>query len=333
MRTNRRAKVSVVIPVYGVEKYIERCVRTLFGQTLDDMEFIFVNDCTPDCSIDLLCSVLEEFPQRKEQVRIINQPHNMGAAKAREVGIKAATGEYIIHCDSDDWVDCDMYRQMYEKAKADNLDYVICRSICYTDGINHTLVTNTISDNREQFIEDMLHGETTVSLCSRLVKAATYQSDRIMIPCGHMMEDRAYSIQIAYFSKSYGYVEGPLYYYFQHGDSVCGRKDEASLVRNFKDAAENMAVIEKFFKREGVYPRYSKALCQAEFVVMGFLMPLLEKSNKYRNMWMNTFPEAVKAIWRSPMIGFSLKVKSFLIYTGICPVIYRLKRIILVWQK
>ena len=226
-----------------------------------------------------------------------------------------------------------MYRQMYEKAKADNLDYVICRSVCYTDGINHTLITDTISDNREQFIEDMLHSETTVSLCSRLVKAATYQSDRIMIPCGHMMEDRAYSIQIAYFSKSYGYVEGPLYYYFQHGDSVCGRKDEASLVRNFKDAAENMVVIEKFFKREGVYPRYSKALCQAEFVVMGFLMPLLEKSNKYRNMWMNTFPKAVKAIWRSPMIGFSLKVKSFLIYTGICPVIYRLKRIILVWQK
>lgn len=326
-------KVSVIIPVYNVEPYIERCVRSLFEQTLEEIEYIFVNDCTPDASMRILQNVLEDYAQRKNQIIIINQPYNMGAAKAREVGIKAATGEYIIHCDSDDWVDCDMYRQMYEKAKADNLDYVICRSICYTDGINHTLVTNTISDNREQFIEDMLHGETTVSLCSRLVKAATYQSDRIMIPCGHMMEDRAYSIQIAYFSKSYGYVEGSLYYYFQHGDSVCGRKDEASLVRNFKDAAENMAVIEKFFKREGVYPRYSKALYQAEFVVMGFLMPLLEKSNKYRNMWMNTFPEAVKAIWRSPMIGFSLKVKSFLIYTGICPVIYRLKRIILVWQK
>lgn len=326
-------KVSVIIPVYNVEPYIERCARSLFEQTLEEIEYIFVNDCTPDASMRILQNVLEDYAQRKNQIIIINQPYNMGAAKAREVGIKAATGEYIIHCDSDDWVDCDMYRQMYEKAKADNLDYVICRSICYTDGINHTLVTNTISDNREQFIEDMLHGETTVSLCSRLVKAATYQSDRIMIPCGHMMEDRAYSIQIAYFSKSYGYVEGSLYYYFQHGDSVCGRKDEASLVRNFKDAAENMAIIEKFFKREGVYPRYSKALCQAEFVVMGFLMPLLEKSNKYRNMWMNTFPEAVKAIWRSPMIGFSLKVKSFLIYTGICPVIYRLKRIILVWQK
>ena len=133
MRTNRRAKVSVVIPVYGVEKYIERCVRTLFGQTLDDMEFIFVNDCTPDCSIDLLCSVLEEFPQRKEQVRIINQPHNMGAAKAREVGIKAATGEYIIHCDSDDWVERDAYRKMYDCAKRHDYDIVIA-DYCEHDG-------------------------------------------------------------------------------------------------------------------------------------------------------------------------------------------------------
>ena len=115
MRTNRRAKVSVVIPVYGVEKYIERCVRTLFGQTLDDMEFIFVNDCTPDCSIDLLCSVLEEFPQRKEQVRIINQPHNMGAAKAREVGIKAATGEYIIHCEWWTWRSCQCRNQKRDR--------------------------------------------------------------------------------------------------------------------------------------------------------------------------------------------------------------------------
>ena len=217
---------------------------------------------------------------------------------------------------------------MYEKAKTDNLDYVMCRAIYYTDGVNHTLSTNNISNDKEQFIEDILHSKTTVSLWSRLVKAEIYHSDKLMIPNGHMMEDRCYSIQIAYYAKSYGCVEGPLYYYFQHSDSVCGRKDEASLVRNFEDAAENMLVIENFFKREGVYLRYSKALCQSKFVVMGFLMPLLEKSNKYRSLWMNTFPEAVRAIWCSPMIGLSLKVKSFLIFAGICPAIYRLKRIV-----
>ena len=63
-------KVSVIIPVYGVEKYIARCARSLFGQTLQNIEYIFVNDCTPDNSIKLLCEVLEQYPQRKEQVAV-----------------------------------------------------------------------------------------------------------------------------------------------------------------------------------------------------------------------------------------------------------------------
>lgn len=81
-------KVSVIIPVYGVEKYIERCARSLFEQTLDDIEFIFVNDCTLDNSINVLETTLEEYPKRKSQVQIINFEQNQGAAKAREIGMK-----------------------------------------------------------------------------------------------------------------------------------------------------------------------------------------------------------------------------------------------------
>ena len=128
------AKVSVVIPVYGVEAYIRRCARSLFGQTLNDMEFIFVDDFTPDRSIDLLKKEVEQLPPpRRKQVRIINLPQNMGAAKAREVGIKAATGEYIIHCDSDDWVERDAYRKMYDCAKRHDYDIVIA-DYCEHDG-------------------------------------------------------------------------------------------------------------------------------------------------------------------------------------------------------
>ena len=93
-------KVSVIIPVYNVEPHIERCARSLFEQTLEEIEYIFVNDCTPDASMRILQNVLENYAQRKNQIIIINQPYNMGAAKAREIGIKAASGEYIIHCDS-----------------------------------------------------------------------------------------------------------------------------------------------------------------------------------------------------------------------------------------
>ena len=79
-------KVSVIIPVYGVEKYIERCARSLFEQTLDDIEYLFIDDCTPDRSIEVLKSILEEYPNRKEQVIIHRMEQNSGQAAVRKWG-------------------------------------------------------------------------------------------------------------------------------------------------------------------------------------------------------------------------------------------------------
>ena len=118
-------KVSVCIPVYGVEKYIERCARSLFEQTMrDGIEFIFVNDCTPDKSIEILEQVLSEYPHRREQTRIIHHKQNCGLVAARKTGLAHASGEYIIHCDSDDWTDTDLYQTMYDAAIANHADVV-----------------------------------------------------------------------------------------------------------------------------------------------------------------------------------------------------------------
>ena len=119
-------KVSVIIPVYNVEKYIERCSENLFSQTLDDIEFIFIDDCTPDRSIEILKSVLERFPNRKETVKILKMPKNSRQAAVRKYGMELATGDYIIHCDSDDWVDVDLYEKMYTEAVRSDADVVIC---------------------------------------------------------------------------------------------------------------------------------------------------------------------------------------------------------------
>lgn len=123
-------KVSVLVPIYGVEKYIERCARSLFEQTLDEMEFIFVDDCTPDKSMEILRSVIEEyrlrFAEKRYTVRIERMPTNSGLAAVRRYGIQLATGDYIIHCDSDDWVDATMYEKMYNKAIGEGSDVVVC---------------------------------------------------------------------------------------------------------------------------------------------------------------------------------------------------------------
>ena len=116
-------KVSVIIPVYGVEKYIARCAHSLFSQTMrEGIEFIFIDDCTPDRSIDILCEVLEQYPHRKAQTRIVKMPTNSGLPAVRRHGIQLAKGDYIIHCDSDDWVDIRMYETMYRKAMEENAD-------------------------------------------------------------------------------------------------------------------------------------------------------------------------------------------------------------------
>lgn len=124
--SNVTPRVSVVIAVYKVEEYIAQCCHSLFAQTLENIEYIFVDDCSPDRSMDIVQSVLSEYPHRKDFVKIIRHQRNLGVSRTREDGVKAATGEYIIHCDPDDWVELDMYEQMYNKAIVEDADMVFC---------------------------------------------------------------------------------------------------------------------------------------------------------------------------------------------------------------
>ena len=105
-------KVSVIIPIYGVEQYIERCATSLFEQTLDNVEFIFVNDCTKDKSIENLKKVIEKYPKRKNYIQIINHNENFGLPTARRTGLGYVHGEYVAHCDSDDWLEPNAYETL-----------------------------------------------------------------------------------------------------------------------------------------------------------------------------------------------------------------------------
>lgn len=126
-------KVSVVVPVYNVCLYIERCARSLFEQTIDSIEYIFVNDCTQDESIDILKRVIEDYPNRKDQIQIIENRKNRGLWYSRKVGMKLATGDYVIVCDSDDWLDLNAYELMYEQAEEKKCRYYLLWYICGKD--------------------------------------------------------------------------------------------------------------------------------------------------------------------------------------------------------
>lgn len=206
------AKVSVIIAVYNVASYVEKCARSLFGQTLDDMEFIFVDDCSPDNSIQIVQNVLEGYPSRREQVRFLKNEHNLGQAGSRTRAMKIASGDYIIHCDSDDWVELDMYKTLYDRAILTNADIVTCD---YFDELpNETIIVG--KEVYEDPHSNILHLKSKPHFtCTwHLIKREIIVSNKLFPVQGlNMWEDFLVVIKAYYFANKIEHVKKPLYHY------------------------------------------------------------------------------------------------------------------------
>ena len=219
MNTNR-IKVSVCIPVYGVEKYIEKCARSLFEQTMtDNIEFIFVNDCTPDKSIEVLEKVLEEYPHRKNQVKIINHEKNGGLVSARNTALKYTSGDYIIHCDSDDWVDLDLYETMYRKAVETGAD-VVCAPFVIEEAKNSTVILPKTANSVKNYIRKNAGGHFS-SLVNKLYRKEIALLQDLITPDEICFgEDILHNIQMQDACRSIAFVSGTYYHYRQTLSSI-----------------------------------------------------------------------------------------------------------------
>lgn len=125
-------KVSIIVPVYNVERYLNQCMDSLVNQTLDDIEIIVINDGSTDKSLKILKSYEKKYP---DKVKIIEQK-NSGISVARNNGIKLASGKYIGFVDSDDYVELDMFEKLYDKIKKSNSDIVVCNYKKYYEDLN-----------------------------------------------------------------------------------------------------------------------------------------------------------------------------------------------------
>ena len=197
--------ISCIIPVYGVEKYIERFARSLFEQTLtENVEFIFVNDCTPDNSIIVLQNTIEKYPKIEEQVKIINNPVNSGQSPSRNNGIKTSKGEYIICLDSDDWVEPTMLEDMYNKAITDNCDVVIADFIYDSKKKQSIIKQQPKNLNGQDCMNQILNGQLHGSWWNKLFKRDLVENSNIIEPqLGmNMLEDLMVTTQLLFQNKN-----------------------------------------------------------------------------------------------------------------------------------
>ncbi|MBQ4344397.1 MAG: glycosyltransferase family 2 protein [Muribaculaceae bacterium] len=283
-------KVSVIVAVYNVEQYIERCARSLFEQTLDDIEYIFVNDCTPDNSMAVLKATLSDYPHRQSQVTIINNPENLKQAGARAIGMKAATGEYTIHCDPDDYVDSDMYETMYLKAVETDADVVTCGWIMH----NGNNVNYSIMELKSTGKASLKSLEFSISLCDKLIKTRLISDNEIYpYPDINFGEDMNVTVRVLFYAdKVVTLTDYYPYHYISTPDSATKMPGVEIFERYYSKCAERLV---EFLTENGgeeyrVVCNYLKFYCKH---------PLLN-SNKTRQ-WCETWIECHADIDKYPL--------------------------------
>ena len=309
-------KVSVIIPVYGVEKYIERCARSLFEQTLDDIEYIFVDDCSPDNSIYILCNVLSEYPNREKQVKILHHEKNKGLAQARQTGLKIASGEYIAHCDSDDWVDVHMYEEMYNKAIEEDADVVVC-DFCSTDCENEQYSKGLISKERENVIVDVLLWRIAGCLWNKLVRRKEYTDHDLNYPTHNMGEDAALIVQILWNAKRISYLPKPLYYYYTNPTSITKDVTDEKIRKRFLQATANVEIIEQFLVDKAT-GKIKDALTKYIFEQSYLLVSLARKNKEDLSIWRRSVGKIRSRVYKCSYLSIKNKlVFYFLLFKSV----------------
>lgn len=205
--------ISLIIPVYGVEKYIERCARSLFEQTYENLEFIFVNDCTKDSSIKILLNTIEEYPSRKAQVRIINHERNIGLAGARNTGVENASGLFLCHIDSDDWVSPTLIQRCYEVQTQKDADIVSTNAKAIHKRFTEKLFRYTCNPSIVVAKQIVLR-KKLASIWGLLIRTSLYKDNNIKCEVGkNYGEDYLITPKLYYFARNVDSVDEYLYFY------------------------------------------------------------------------------------------------------------------------
>lgn len=239
-------KVSIIVPVYNAEKYLQECVESVLCQTLSDIELILVDDGSTDSS-PALC---DQYAVKDARVRVIHQK-NAGLASARNVGIQVATGQYLAFLDSDDFVDTNMYETMVDSAEAENAPLVICTGFYYS-GTHKNRISPVgsiprLCMNSKEFVKRWLwtSNETTVlfTVVWNKLYLRDFFADDLFFEALRIHEDEEFSTRLFLKDFKIIFLDEPFYYYRANQESV-----------TYRPFAEvNLCILDVLYKRSQAY--------------------------------------------------------------------------------
>lgn len=213
--------ISVIVPVYKVEHYLERCLDSIIGQSWADWELILVDDCSPDQSP----AICDRYAARDERIRVVHLPRNLGLSGARNAGLALASGEYISFIDSDDWIDPRFFQSLWEQLMASDSD-IAASAVISVDSEVHSeriLAGQPIIYSQSQALENILtsNGQIRQVACNKLYRRELFERQpAIGYPEGKVHEDVLTTYKLISRAKQVVYVPTVAYYYFQTQTSI-----------------------------------------------------------------------------------------------------------------
>jgi len=282
---NENILVSILVPIFNVEKYIGKCAESLFLQTYRNIEYVFVDDCCQDRSIEVLEGVIRNHGIPADRYSIVRHSQNEGIAVSRADCIAHARGEYVLFVDSDDWIEKNMVEALLEATDNGIIDIVACDYMKdYISGDITYHDEDYATTCRENLIRSINYDISTL-LWKLLIRRSLF-SNFTITPHVDIVEDYIISVKLYYYAKSFTRIRRYLYHYVQYNQARVSFQTQRSIMNHIKGVRE----VEEFLREKGLCDqRVENLLNLRKFnIKSNFLTKRMLDYNAYRD----TFPEA-----------------------------------------
>lgn len=309
-------EISVIVPIYGVEKYIARCAESLFNQTMtDNVEFLFINDSTKDNSIKILQNIISKYPHLESQISIINHNENKGLPSARNTGLSKAKGRYVVHIDGDDFAEPQMLEHLYKAAVNNNADFVWC-DYYITFSNKKRVISQPSFATPMDAVKGMLRGSMKYNVWNKICRLSLYKDNNILFPDGNAMGEDLTMIMVALHAHRCAYVNEVLYNYVQNDGQMTATFDQKKLASLRFNCDRLQHYINSHFSGLGLDSEKA-ALCQ--LIKWPFLLD--GKLSSYRR-WHKWFPESNRFIWQTKGVNFRIKFIEWCAAKHLLPIVW-----------
>lgn len=303
--------ISVIVPIYHSEPYLERCCRSLFAQTLADVEYIFILDGPSDEAEEIINRVVEDYPLRREGLRIIVHEQNRGISFSRQEGHELARGKYIFHCDSDDWMEPDALQLLVEKAEEEEADVVFFDYMRHYDRQEILYRVEQVLQGKVPTIDAPLH--------NKLIRTDLIKKHQLRFPEGiNWGEDLCMSVMCQILADKIAYLPQCLYHRSMHDQSFTAQVNK----EKYMLLVACPQYIETELQRRGLAEKYKQLLMQMKFEMKEYF--LIQPQMRDIKLWKCIYPECHAYIWQYSGVHIYLKFVAALINCHLSYVAYLL---------